>query len=66
MAHRIVFVNGCFDIIHRGHVELFEFAKSCGDYLVVALDTDDRVRNSKGDSRPFNCLSEKSNWFRAR
>lgn len=59
MAHRTVFVNGCFDIIHRGHVELLEFAKSHGEYLVVALDTDERVRHSKGDARPFNCLNDR-------
>ena len=59
MAHRTVFVNGCFDIIHRGHVELLEFAKSHGEYLVVALDTDERVRHSKGDASPFNCLNDR-------
>jgi len=59
MAHRIVFVNGCFDILHRGHIELFEFAKSHGEYLIVALDTDERVKQQKGDTRPFNSLIDR-------
>ena len=49
-----IWVNGCFDVIHRGHVELFKFAKSKGDFLVVGIDSDRRVKKSKGDSRPFN------------
>ena len=59
MAHRIVFVNGCFDILHRGHIELFEFAKSHGEYLIVALDTDERVKQQKGEKRPFNSLMDR-------
>ena len=59
MAHRIVFVNGCFDVLHRGHIELFEFAKSHGEYLIVALDTDERVKQQKGEKRPFNSLTDR-------
>jgi len=59
MAHRIVFVNGCFDILHRGHIELFEFAKNQGEYLIVALDTDERVKEKKGAHRPFNSLRDR-------
>ena len=59
MAHRIVFVNGCFDVLHRGHIELFEFAKSQGEYLIVALDTDARVKKQKGENRPFNSLTDR-------
>jgi D-beta-D-heptose 7-phosphate kinase/D-beta-D-heptose 1-phosphate adenosyltransferase len=51
---KTVFVNGCFDVIHRGHIELFNYAKSFGDYLVVAIDTDERVKKLKGFFRPFN------------
>lgn len=51
-----VFVNGTFDIIHPGHLELLYFAKTLGDHLLVALDTDDRVSNLKGPSRPINNL----------
>jgi len=51
---KVIWTNGCFDILHRGHVELFKFCKSQGDYLVVGIDTDKRVKESKGPSRPFN------------
>ena len=54
-----VWTNGCFDILHRGHIELFKYAKSLGDYLVVGVDDDERVRASKGDSRPVNKLEDR-------
>ena len=59
MSRKIVFVNGCFDVLHRGHLELFEFAKRHGSHLVVALDTDERVALSKGPDRPFNNLKDR-------
>lgn len=49
-----VVVNGTFDIIHPGHLALLNYAKSLGDFLVVAIDADDRVKKLKGDSRPVN------------
>lgn len=48
-----VFVNGTFDLLHKGHLELLNFAKSYGDYLIVAIDTDDRVKEKKGLTRPI-------------
>lgn len=48
-----VFVNGTFDILHPGHVLLLEYAKSLGDHLCVAIDSDRRVRELKGTGRPF-------------
>lgn len=51
-----VFVNGTFDLIHMGHLELLNFAKAQGDYLLVALDDDNRVRKLKGPNRPINNL----------
>lgn len=51
---KTIFVNGCFDVIHRGHIELFKYAKSLGDFLIVAIDSDERVQQLKGLSRPFN------------
>ena len=49
---RIVFTNGCFDILHRGHVTYLQQAKELGDYLFVGLNSDSSVRKLKGDSRP--------------
>jgi rfaE bifunctional protein nucleotidyltransferase chain/domain len=49
-----VIVNGTFDILHRGHLEMLDYAMSCGSYLLVAIDTDRRVKELKGDSRPIN------------
>ena len=51
-----VFVNGTFDIIHPGHLELLYYAKSLGGYLLVALDADERVKRLKGSDRPINDL----------
>jgi D-beta-D-heptose 7-phosphate kinase/D-beta-D-heptose 1-phosphate adenosyltransferase len=49
-----VLVNGTFDIIHLGHLELLNYAKSQGEYLLVAIDVDERVKQLKGLSRPIN------------
>ena len=50
---KIIFVNGCFDVIHPGHIQLFEYAKSLGDYLIVAIDSDRKVAEMKGPDRPI-------------
>lgn len=50
----IVTTNGCFDILHVGHVRYLEKAKSFGDVLIVALNSDKSVKSIKGDSRPIN------------
>jgi D-beta-D-heptose 7-phosphate kinase/D-beta-D-heptose 1-phosphate adenosyltransferase len=55
---RIV-VNGTFDILHSGHLALLNHARSLGDYLVVAIDSDRRVRELKGTSRPVNTQAER-------
>ncbi len=52
--NRKVFVNGTFDIIHLGHLALFNYAKSLGDFLLVAIDSDARVKQLKGNDRPIN------------
>ena len=49
-----VFVNGTFDVLHSGHLYLLEYAKTLGDYLLVAIDDDDRVKIKKGNTRPVN------------
>lgn len=50
----VVFTNGCFDLLHLGHVDYLEKAKSLGDKLVVALNTDYSVKKLKGEKRPVN------------
>jgi rfaE bifunctional protein nucleotidyltransferase chain/domain len=56
---RKIFVNGSFDIVHRGHLELLNYAKSLGDYLIVAIDSDERVKKLKGEKRPINKLEDR-------
>lgn len=51
---RKIIVNGTFDIVHLGHLELLNYAKSLGDHLTVCIDTDRRVKEKKGDKRPIN------------
>lgn len=51
---RIVFTNGCFDILHRGHIEYLQQAKTLGDILVVGLNSDSSVKMLKGENRPIN------------
>ena len=48
-----VFVNGTFDLLHPGHISLLNYAKSLGNYVIVGIDTDDRVREKKGPTRPI-------------
>jgi rfaE bifunctional protein nucleotidyltransferase chain/domain len=51
---KIVFTNGCFDILHRGHIEYLCEAKEMGDILIVGLNSDNSVRRLKGEHRPIN------------
>ena len=51
---KLVFTNGCFDILHRGHVTYLTFARNQGDALVVGVNTDASVKTNKGDQRPIN------------
>jgi D-beta-D-heptose 7-phosphate kinase/D-beta-D-heptose 1-phosphate adenosyltransferase len=51
---KTIFVNGTFDILHPGHVQLLNYARSLGDSLIVAIDSDRRVRELKGNNRPIN------------
>jgi rfaE bifunctional protein nucleotidyltransferase chain/domain len=53
IARRVI-VNGTFDILHRGHIEMLNFAKSQGSYLLVAIDSDKSVKSLKGEDRPVN------------
>lgn len=56
----VVFTNGCFDILHAGHLDLFNRARSFGDALVVAVNSDGSVRRLKGAGRPLVPLSERA------
>ena len=53
-GRKLVFTNGCFDIIHRGHVTYMDFARAQGDALVVGVNSDASVKRNKGDLRPIN------------
>ncbi|MBE8951099.1 MAG: D-glycero-beta-D-manno-heptose 1-phosphate adenylyltransferase [Quinella sp. 3Q1] len=57
---KIVFTNGCFDIIHAGHVRYLTAAKNFGDVLIVGLNTDESVRKLKGASRPINTQDDRA------
>lgn len=52
LGHRVVFTNGCFDLLHRGHTRLLQQARELGDLLIVGLNSDASVRRVKGPSRP--------------
>ncbi|MDH3578522.1 MAG: bifunctional D-glycero-beta-D-manno-heptose-7-phosphate kinase/D-glycero-beta-D-manno-heptose 1-phosphate adenylyltransferase HldE [Gammaproteobacteria bacterium] len=56
---RVIMTNGCFDVLHAGHVAYLEEAKSLGDRLIVAVNDDDSVRRLKGESRPINVLEDR-------
>lgn len=55
----IVFTNGVFDIIHPGHIDLFSFAKHCGDILIVGINDDPSVKRLKGNQRPIFSVAER-------
>ncbi len=56
----LVFTNGCFDILHRGHATYLAFAREQGDALVVGLNSDASVRRAKGDGRPVNSEEDRA------
>jgi len=56
----LVFTNGCFDILHAGHVTYLDGARALGDCLVVGLNSDRSVRGYKGPSRPINCFEDRA------
>jgi rfaE bifunctional protein nucleotidyltransferase chain/domain len=58
-GEKIVFTNGCFDIIHTGHTRYLAKAKSLGDVLIVAVNSDSSVRTIKGQKRPINSEAER-------
>ena len=59
-GRRIVFTNGCFDLLHRGHIDLLNRAKALGDVLVVGLNSDESMRGLMGPDRPINRLEDRA------
>jgi D-beta-D-heptose 7-phosphate kinase/D-beta-D-heptose 1-phosphate adenosyltransferase len=59
-GQRLVFTNGCFDILHTGHVTYLEFARSQGDALVIGLNSDTSVGRNKGPKRPINSQEDRA------
>ena len=62
---KISFVNGCFDVLHPGHIELLKYARSLGDYLIVAIDSDRKVAEMKGPERPIFSQHDRSTMLAA-
>ena len=62
---KIVWTNGCFDILHIGHIELFKYAKQQGTKLYVGIDSDEKVKEDKGPNRPFNTLDDRVSMLEA-
>ena len=56
---KIVFTNGCFDILHVGHVNYLNEAKKLGDFLIVGVNSDESIKRLKGHDRPINCLEDR-------
>ena len=63
--NKIVWCNGTFDILHPGHIQLFKVGKSLGDKLIVATDTDEKIRQDKGASKPINNLCDRISMLQA-
>lgn len=64
-GQRVVFTNGCFDLLHRGHVRYLDQAKTLGDVLIVALNSDSSVRTLKGPDRPVMSHEERAELLAA-
>jgi rfaE bifunctional protein nucleotidyltransferase chain/domain len=65
MSTKITWVNGCFDVLHIGHIKLFQKAWELGNPVVVGIDGDDRIRQSKGDNRPINPLHDRIGFLKS-
>ena len=65
MENKIVWCNGTFDILHPGHIELFKVGASLGNKLIVATDTDEKIRKDKGASKPVNNLCDRISLLQA-
>jgi len=59
-GQKVVFTNGCYDLLHPGHIRLLEAARSLGDILILALNTDASVQRLKGPTRPLICQNQRA------
>jgi rfaE bifunctional protein nucleotidyltransferase chain/domain len=65
VSPKTIWINGCFDVVHAGHIEMIKYAYSLGQRLVVGLDTDARVQEFKGISRPINTYENRKHVMEA-
>jgi len=63
VAKKVVFTNGCFDLLHPGHVRYLEDAKALGDVLIVGLNADASISRLKGETRPINTLKDRAHML---
>jgi|TARA_R110001583_G_scaffold5598_25_gene30188 D-beta-D-heptose 7-phosphate kinase/D-beta-D-heptose 1-phosphate adenosyltransferase len=59
MDHKVIFTNGCFDVLHRGHLELLKYCRSLGGQVVVGINDDQSIRRLKGILRPLNSQEDR-------
>ena len=60
-----IWLNGCFDVLHMGHIKLFRRARQMGMKVIVGVDTDERIRQAKGENRPVNDLHNRIDFLRS-
>ena len=65
MSTKKIWTNGCFDILHIGHIKMLQYARSLGDNLIVGIDSDRRVKELKGASRPINNQNDRKEFLLA-
>ena len=60
-----IWLNGCFDVLHMGHIKMFQRARQMGMKVIVGIDTDERIRKAKGKDRPVNTLHNRMEFLRS-
>ena len=60
-----IWLNGCFDVLHMGHIKLFQRARQMGMRVLVGIDTDERITSAKGEGRPVNNLKDRVEFLRS-
>ncbi len=65
MQTKVTWLNGCFDVLHAGHIQLFKKAWEQGNDVIVGIDSDERIRKAKGDCRPVNSLENRMLFLQA-